>query len=43
MYVDCLGLCLIEDFNSRVRAYSFVVVTAEDKHYKVPVEAIHLC
>ena len=42
MYVGNLGLCLVEDFNTRARAYPFVVVTADGKRYKVPAEAIHL-
>lgn len=43
MHVDRLGLCLVEDFNTRARAYPFVVVAADGKRYKVPAETIHLC
>jgi hypothetical protein len=43
MYVDHLGLCLVEDFNTKARAYPFIVVTAEGKHYKAPATAIHIC
>lgn len=42
MNVDHLGYCLIEDFNTRARAYPFVVVTSDGKRYKVPAAAIHI-